>query len=369
MSDLDKAPPSQRQERLIGALQSRGAMQVGELADYLRVKPVTVRRDLTVLEEAGRLRRFHGGAILRRGAPTAAPSHNSTATGGSATGGTIAMVVPSFDHYWPDIVRGAERAAESSGFRLLLRGSSYELDDEWPIYERLLDTPDLVGILAAPNAETTHTGEVLERLGSLPIPSVLVERDGLVRRHREAVESVTSDHTLGAGMAIHHLADLGHARIGLIASSHSPTTGKVTVGWRQACEELGLDVSDALYRLIPHAQEPDFLTAIDDILDEITRTGTTAVLAHSDSAAVMLVQHAEDHGLAVPGQLSVVAYDDTVAGLYSPAVTAVRPPRQDVGEAAVFLLAARIADPGRAIRRILVSPSLHIRESTGLAPR
>lgn len=70
----------------------------------------------------------------------------------------------------------------------------------------------------------------------------------------------------------------------------------------------------------------------------------------------------------MPQDLSVVAYDDEVAGLFSPPLTAVRPPRTSIGRAAVELIAARLADPGRPVHRVVVSPSLRVRESTA-APR
>ena len=81
-----------------------------------------------------------------------------------------------------------------------------------------------------------------------------------------------------------------------------------------------------------------------------------------------LVQRCEERHLTVPGDLSVVAYDDEVAGLFSPALTAVRPPRLSIGRAAVDLLAARFVDPGRPTHRVVISPSLRLRESSA-APR
>lgn len=75
------------------------------------------------------------------------------------------------------------------------------------------------------------------------------------------------------------------------------------------------------------------------------------------------MQRCEARGLSVPGGLSVAAYDDEVAGLFSPALTAVWPPRQSIGRAAVQLLAARLAEPERPTHRVVISPSLRIRDS------
>ena len=109
-------------------------------------------------------------------------------------------------------------------------------------------------------------------------------------------------------------------------------------------------------RLAPDRHRPEFAKAISEVVDTALASGTTALLAHSDPEAFAIVQNAQDRGLSVPGDLSVVAYDDEVAGLFSPALTAVRPPRSAVGHAAVDLLAKRIEDPSRPVHRVAISP-------------
>jgi DNA-binding LacI/PurR family transcriptional regulator len=115
---------------------------------------------------------------------------------------------------------------------------------------------------------------------------------------------------------------------------------------------------------VPDASEPDFDMVIDEVLDRTVATGTTALLVHADAQAIALVQRCEERHLAVPGDLSIVAYDDEVAGLFSPPLTAVRPPRRSIGRAAVRLVADRLADPGLPAHRVIISPSLRVREST-----
>jgi DeoR/GlpR family transcriptional regulator of sugar metabolism len=56
---------AERHHAILDALQSNGSVRVSELAEALSVDPVTIRRDLSQLEEEGRLRRVHGGAVLR----------------------------------------------------------------------------------------------------------------------------------------------------------------------------------------------------------------------------------------------------------------------------------------------------------------
>jgi DNA-binding LacI/PurR family transcriptional regulator len=106
------------------------------------------------------------------------------------------------------------------------------------------------------------------------------------------------------------------------------------------------------------------VAALDDVLDQCLATGTTALLVHADAEAITLIQRCEERHLSVPGGLSIVAYDDEVAGLFSPPLTAVRPPRRSIGRAAVRLVADRLSDPDRPAHRIVISPSLRVRSST-----
>ena len=87
-------------------------------------------------------------------------------------------------------------------------------------------------------------------------------------------------------------------------------------------------------------------------------------LVHSDPEAMAVIDLALNRGVSVPGGLSIASYDDEIAQLFSPALTAVCPPRAAIGEAALDLLADRIADPARPTRRVILSPCLNVRDST-----
>jgi DNA-binding LacI/PurR family transcriptional regulator len=79
----------------------------------------------------------------------------------------------------------------------------------------------------------------------------------------------------------------------------------------------------------------------------------------------MLVQQLADAGITVPGDCSVVAYDDVVAALGSTPLTAIAPPKAEVGRLAAELLLERLRGPaGRPPRRITVLPELKVRGST-----
>ena len=87
-------------------------------------------------------------------------------------------------------------------------------------------------------------------------------------------------------------------------------------------------------------------------------------MVHSDPEAMAFVDLALNRGISVPHDLSVIAYDDEVAELFTPALTAVSPPRGSVGQAAVDLLVRRLEDPRRPVHRVVLNPHLNVRGST-----
>lgn len=353
-----------RRAALLEALHREGTVRVSELTDELGVTAVTIRRDIAQLAKDGLVRRVHGGATLVARADDAddrpAPRRGSQPT----TRQTVGMVVPSLDYYWPGVVAGAEEAAGEVGLRVVLRGSSYESEDDRPQLEWLVNQLHVDALAVAPRMDNATAQATMEWLSTLDIPVVLVERTATVGPHHELMESVVSDHVLGAALAVRHLAALGHRRVGLVVSA-SPTSPQVRIGWQQAVAECGLaDPSDTVDATVPNARSSQSDAALEAVLADCRRTGTTGLVVHADSEAMALVQRCESRGIRVPQDLSVVAYDDAVASLFSPPLTAVRPPRRSIGRAAIDLVAARLADPGRPTHRVAISPSLRVREST-----
>ncbi|WP_407359197.1 substrate-binding domain-containing protein [Microbacterium sp. LTA6] len=361
MTDQQHVPLAPaRHAHILAALVRDGIVRVSQLTEELGVAPVTLRRDLQQLEEEGHLERVHGGAVPTSGAVSVEATE-------SVSGGAIAVLVPSLAYYWPGVFRGMEAEAQRRGLRLVLRGASYELQDERPVLERLVASDDIRGLIVAPNPDAAHAQDVVQWLASSDIPSVFVERDAVVLPGREPVESVTTDHAFGAVLAARHLAELGHRRLGLIVSRDSPTGRKVVKGWAAACEELELGPDAHFESLIPDRNVPGFTSAVNAAIDTALEKGATGLLIHPDPAAMAFIDIALNRGLAVPEDLSVIAYDDEVAQLFTPALTAVSPPRGAVGAAAVDLLARRLADPSRPVHRVILSPTLHARESTAPA--
>lgn len=368
-----------RRAHVLEALARDGMVRISRLTDDLGVAPVTLRRDLAQMEADGLLVRVHGGAVPAPDAPGAAAALRDGSPAGTdaalpapggfggkpGQAGSIAVLVPSLSFYWPTVIRGMEAESQRYGVRLVPRGASYALQDERPVLERLIRSDDDVrGLIVAPNTDSPHAQDVVRWLAESGVPSVLVEREATDRPGGSPVESVVSDHAHGALLAVRHLAELGHSQVGLVLSRHSPTARKIRAGWAAGCDELRLTPAQHIEEVLPDRRSPEFSATVDAILDRVLQIGVTALLVHSDPEAMAFVDIALNRGLSVPGDLSIVAYDDEVAELFTPPMTAISPPRAAVGAAAVDLLMRRIADPTRPVHRVALNPSLNVREST-----
>ncbi|WP_258803770.1 LacI family DNA-binding transcriptional regulator [Pseudarthrobacter sp. NS4] len=355
----------QRRERLMEELRAHGAITVRGIAAKLGVSELTIRRDVNILADAGLVSRVHGGATLP------SPLDRSAAAGRQSPHSySIGMVVPSLDYYWPQVISGARAEAEEQNLRILVRGSAYDAADNRRQVQALLDTQNIDGLIVAPDMGGERGQELLRWLNALPIPVVLAERRSPAEIPAHRLEWVATDHAFGAGMAVRHLWQEGHRRIGCLTDSSSPTSPHVVRGWHQALDALKIPLEGSVHEDSARQENGDRAGHFDHVLELCGKTGTTAVLVHSDTQAVAFVQHCVDRGLAVPGDMAIVGYDDEVAYLAEPAISAVRPPKQYVGKVAVQLMAARLAEGRmRPVHRIELNPELILRESSLGAPR
>jgi DNA-binding LacI/PurR family transcriptional regulator len=359
----DRAFNLQRRERLLAELRRRGAVRVHDLAVLLEVSDVTVRRDIIALAAQQLLTRVHGGAMLPAPAtPTAAKPRRARTP---ATRITLGMVVPSLDFYWPSVIDGARAAAAALGADIQLRGSSYDTAEDRRQITRLIDTGAVHGLLLAPDLTGAGAAELVEWIGDRPVPSVRVERLpptwGPAAR---PLEWVRTDHGLGIELAARHLWQLGHHRIGLVLSTKSPTSEHLARGWATACAGLGLP-DDMVIRASVRLDEPGHRQAIGDILRRCDRSRVTALIVHSDPDAMAVAQLCAEQGRRIPDDLALVSYDDEVAHLSEPALTAVRPAKRHVGRVAVELAVSRLLEGDRRpSQRVLVCPELVIRASS-----
>lgn len=158
----------------------------------------------------------------------------------------------------------------------------------------------------------------------------------------------------------------GRRNLRLLTSRVSPNAVAVRTGWAGAMSELGLNRDDVPEVSVPPYGSTGWVPFYDDLLDRCTAHGVSAVLGHSDREAIGLLERAGERGLRVPGDLSVVSYDDEVAAVSDPPLTAVRPEKHHIGRTAVELALGRLAEGvARPVHRVTLWPRLVVRGSCG----
>ncbi|HWD64205.1 MAG TPA: LacI family DNA-binding transcriptional regulator [Solirubrobacteraceae bacterium] len=294
---------------------------------------------------------------------------------------TIGLLVPTIrDPYWAEVAAGIEPAAAQAGFSVLIASGYGDPVRAGQTLDVLLGnrvdgvivTAD-AGVAEPRLAEATELPTVvvgldppvgeLELAGarSAPIQSLLQAAE----RHRQATDlSQVGFDDLGAGrLAAQHLVELGHRRIAFLAGPPTLATVLRVGGVRDVLESAGLSLSgifsggDSVKQ--GHAAGLELLGAEHDF---------TAILTYNDLAATGLMRAARQLGVDVPGQLSVVGFDDVVlASLIEPALTTVRAPKQEVGARATELLLAQMNGEGEVTCEML-GGELVARDSTAPPP-
>jgi DNA-binding LacI/PurR family transcriptional regulator len=313
------------------------------------------------LARAGKLRRSHG--VARSLLPMASDD-KPAALDAALDSGVVALMVPERHTYLYETLHGARSALEEAGIRVVLHIAPKVPGAERPIVERAV-ADNVQGLLIAPRWRTEPEQEADDTwLARIPVPMVIMERRQRRGSALHVVDSVCSDHWYGMFLAVEHLLSLGHRRIVLAARDDSPTARVLRAAFaeiaaaRPGIEDWTIVLSAAGAGADPGQQPPDFA--------EVLRAHrATAAILHGDEDALMLVQQLANAGVRVPQDCSVVAYDDVVAALGSTPLTAIAPPKAEVGRVAAELLLERLARPGTwRTRRIELLPELTIRGST-----
>lgn len=193
------------------------------------------------------------------------------------------------------------------------------------------------------------------------VPTVVV---GTPVAPHPSADVVASNDIVGATLAVQHLIALGHQRIAHIGNEGSPVGDARRAGYEQAMRENGLgDVIET----VPgdFTEQGGYEGGMALLSRSNPAERPTAVFACNDMAALGLLTAAEELGVAVPDDLSVVGYDNTpFARIGHISLTSVDTVSHESGRRAAELLLARLANPGRTPSVTLLQPSLEIRKSS-----
>jgi len=211
---------------------------------------------------------------------------------------------------------------------------------------------------------------------AVPVPVVAISAHSAA----ENVTNIVLDHHEAVLQALTHLYSLGHRRIAFMRGPRAIPDSEFR--WKaieQVAGEIGLKLDPALAIRIDsagwsmktgyHPMTPEIGYKPMQALLEKTRD-FTAIFCFNDIAAIGAIRALKDAGLSVPGDVSVVGFDDIQSAAYStPSLTTVRQPLTEMGKRGAQVLLERIANREKEFPgEIVMKPELVVRESTGPAP-
>ncbi len=324
-------------------------MSIREVAARAGVSPATVSRVFTQPQAvaAETRRRVMTAAEELRYAPH--PAASSLARGRT---GNLGIVVPDISNSFSAMVtKAVDRQARRDGYALFVAGSDEVVHDEEASVRALAQQVDGL-LLVSPRMPD----EALLALADMT-PVVMLNRllDG--------IPAVLTNLYEATGHAVEHLHALGHRAVVYLAGPDGYPNQVRLRGFRDACRRLGVEGSE----LGPFAARfQDGVRAADLVL----ATSVTAVVAYNDEIAAGVVNRLADRGVAVPGAISVVGFDDTqLAEMVTPRLTTVRIPAATAGTAAIEMLLDLVRGREAGLRSPLeVCGELVVRSSTGPAP-
>lgn len=270
----------------------------------------------------------------------------------------LALVVPDIGNpYWSAVARAVQDVTDKHGYSVIVCSS-----DGLPEREaRFLRT--LSGWVSGMILHPYHvTSEYVERLSGDQVPVVILGDFTTPAKQPAHWDQVTSSNLEGARLAVQHLIDLGHRRIGFIKGADgTPSSLNRLAGYRSALEHSGLPIVDELIVAGDYTQAGG-RRAMTTLLDR--PNPPTAVFCANDLSAFGALDAAHLRDCAVPADVSIVGFDDIdEAASTSPPLTTVSQPPRLVGRVTAETLIERLDGRTEAARRSIPG-ALVIRQST-----
>lgn len=264
----------------------------------------------------------------------------------------IGILVAEFEPFSTEILKGTAAALADTDYELLAYtggrqggGAGWERRYLSRLSGTLIDGALLV------------TPSVVDADASVPIVSIDPHTGPT------GLPTVDSDNFTGALLATRHLVELGHRRIGFMAGRPDlESSGLREAGFRQGLAEAGLEADPDLVRVGEYRRDAVRGPAT-ELLSHPDRP--TAIFAANDLSAMGTMDVARAMGLDVPGDLSVVGFDDIPESTRTnPPLTTVHQPIQEMGAAGITMLVALLEGTPVEHTHIRLPTSLLLRGTT-----
>jgi DNA-binding LacI/PurR family transcriptional regulator len=249
-----------------------------------------------------------------------------------------------------------EQALSQHGMSVLIGNANSDPKRE-EYFINLMQMEDIAGLIIAPTKEDSPALATASRLG---LPVVVIDR----RMSNMEVDTVLADNFKGAFLAVQHLTQLGHKRIGVVSGPlHLTSARERYTGYLQAMSDAQLAVETSLTRFGDYRQASGY-TLTRELLE--TPDPPSALFIANNQMTIGAMNAIHDGGWIIPDDVAVIGFDDLPwAVSLNPPLTTVAQPTFEIGTGAADLLMVRIANPDRPSRTLVFETRLVVRESSG----
>ncbi|MBN2416928.1 GntR family transcriptional regulator [bacterium] len=265
----------------------------------------------------------------------------------------IGILIPDIrSGYAPELARGAQDEAARSQYSLILCNTDDLAIKAAHHADRLIEHR-VGGVIFVPTAAPDQQNiRILETFRQRGIPVVLADRP----LADAECDLVTTDNFEGGRTAVRHLVSLGHTRVAVILSTLYSSERARLAGFHAALAEAGVTPS------------PELIVTTDDPFSEkkceqqaralLKRyPGFSAVFAGHDRIAYQVMAAADDMGIRIPADISLVGYDDlNIPHSVSVPLTTMHQPIYEMGVESMKQVMRRVhGDTGEWVERVLTS--------------
>jgi len=257
---------------------------------------------------------------------------------------------------------GVLDALRDSGYELVVHPCDSKSEGYIDGIRRFVQQQKLHGVILIPRvSEDKELAAALQEIGCryVRIASILLDE--------AARMLVTQDRMAGMEVA-NFVESLGHRHVGLITGPRSYRSSiERGGGFTEALARRGIELPpDCIYE--GGYTFESGVAGAEQLLARSPRP--TAIFACNDEMAAGVYKAAQRMGISIPGDLSVVGYDDSpLASQLWPALTTVRLPVRDIGRQAAAMLLSDESTRAATVTAITVTPHLVARDSTQPPPR
>ncbi|EKF9134615.1 substrate-binding domain-containing protein [Vibrio cholerae] len=269
---------------------------------------------------------------------------------------TIGMLVTtSTNPFFGEVVKGVERSCYHQGYNLILCNTEGDNQRMKASINTLLQKR-VDGLLLMCSTLEGERLDVFDRYPDIPI--VVMDWGPILF----ASDKIQDNSLQGGYMAAKHLIECGHKEIGCITGPLIRHQAQMRYeGYKRALAEAGIAIN------------PDWIVESDfeceggyQAFEKLYQRGKlpSALFVSNDMMAMGVIQAANQRGLRVPDDLSLIGYDDVhIAKFMTPALTTIHQPKYRLGKAAVDTLLYRLENPDTTAQVVQLEPTLVARNS------